>query len=81
MEVRVLLFGPEAAVAGCTGVNIHVEGTCTCATLKQELERTLPALKDRLACARLAVNSEFAAPEQMIGPGDEVALIGMVSGG
>jgi molybdopterin converting factor small subunit len=81
MEVRVLLFGPEAAVAGRSDVSVRIDGACTCAALKREIERIIPALKGRLTGARLAVNSEFASPEQTISLGDEVALIGMVSGG
>ena len=81
MEVRVLLFGPEAAVAGRSDVCVHIDGACTCAAVRREIERSVPALKGRLTGARMAVNSEFASPEQTINSGDEVALIGMVSGG
>lgn len=81
MEVRVLLFGPEAAAAGCADVRLHIDGVCTCASIKRELARSVPALAGVVGSARLAVNSEFASPEQAIMPGDEIALIGMVSGG
>ena len=81
MEVRVLLFGAEAAAAGRADVRVRVDGACTCATVKRELARALPALAGMVGSARVAVNAEFAPPEQPIKDGDEVALIGMVSGG
>lgn len=81
MEVHVLLFGPEARAAGCSRVSVHVEAPCTCDTLKHELARTVPAIASLIPAARIALNAEFAPPGCTIAPGDEVALIGMVSGG
>ncbi len=45
--------------------------------LAQDAEPLAPSL----ASSRLAVNHEFVDSEHVIKPDDEVALIGMVSGG
>jgi molybdopterin converting factor small subunit len=87
MKVRVLLFGPEAAAAGrdCVTVNAAADsgaGAITCGQLSGLLADACPALRPSLATARFAVNGEFApSPETPVREGDEVALIGLVSGG
>ena len=81
MLVRVLLFGPEAQATGRRDVSLDVSPPVTCARIKGMLAETLPILAGTIGAARLAVNAEFAPPEQVVHPGDEVALIGMVSGG
>lgn len=80
MHVRVLLFGGEALAAGSDAVTVSVDSP-TCASVREALATAHPALRPQLGSARFAVNSEFAAPDQPIQPGDEVALIGLVSGG
>ena len=80
-SVRVLLFGAEAAAMGAASVSVAVESGCTCEVLRECLAGEHAALRPFLKTARFAVNSEFAAPGRAVGPGDEVALIGMVSGG
>jgi molybdopterin converting factor small subunit len=81
MTVRVLLFGAEADAAGRDAVAVSLPPGSTCERLKDVLAREVPELKPLLSAARLAVNAEFAPPGATIHPGDEVALIGLVSGG
>ncbi len=81
MRVRVLLFGPEADAAGASEVSVDVDETPTCAALRAHLARAVPALVPSLPGCRFALNGEFAPDSSAIGEGDEVALIGMVSGG
>lgn len=86
MKMRVLLFGPEAAAAGrdCVIVDTADSGATaiTCRHLSGLLGDACPALRPSLATARFAVNGEFApSPETPVREGDEVALIGLVSGG
>lgn len=81
MEVRVLLFGPEADALGRREAPVEVPEPVTCARLKDALRRAHPALAPYLPAGRVAVNASFASPETRIAPGDEVALIGLVSGG
>lgn len=40
-----------------------------------------PAIAPMLPSLRFALNGEFAHPEAIVRQGDEVALIGLVSGG
>lgn len=82
MEVTVLLFGPQANLVGERSLAIKTAtDTPNAADVLAALAAMAPALADSLSASELAVNHEFAAPERLIGPNDEVALIGMVSGG
>lgn len=82
MRIRVLLFGPEAAAVGRPAVEVSLEGDRTDGrTLLEHLAAEHPALAPHLRSARLAVNHEFAEPTRPIHATDEVALIGLVSGG
>ncbi|MFO0860286.1 MAG: MoaD/ThiS family protein [Phycisphaerales bacterium] len=77
MRVQVLLFGSERAAVGRASVEIEFDGKASAREVLRALGERWPALKGK----RLAVNHAFATGEEMIGPKDEVALIGMVSGG
>lgn len=81
MTVRVLLFGPEAAAARSDALTMDVPAGSTADAVKAAIAGACPALSPLLPAARLAVNSAFARGDQPINPGDEVALIGLVSGG
>ena len=81
MRVRVLLFGPQADAAGRSAVELELPEPADCRTLRERLAAAHPELAPSMAASRLAVNHEFAPPEQTIREGDEVALIGLVSGG
>ena len=84
MEIVVKLFGPLAAACG-RDVTVVVESTrgqpVTCATVRLRLAEVAPSLAGLLPACRLAVNGCYASEEQAIQEGDEVALIGLVSGG
>jgi molybdopterin converting factor small subunit len=75
------LFGPEAAAVGTSWIDLRVKTPATCADVREQLAAAQTSLRPLLAGARFAVNSEFAPLDRVIQPGDEVALIGMVSGG
>lgn len=81
MIVRVLFFGAEAGALGRSHADVDLDGDRTCRAMMLRLAECFPVLHGHLRVARLAVNSEFAGPERVIGEGDEVALIGLVSGG
>jgi len=81
MRVEVLLFGAEAAAAGGDRVEVEAPEGAGVHEVKERLGAACPALLPMLGAGRLAVNSEFAGPERVVRPGDEVALIGLVSGG
>ena len=82
MKITVLLFGPQARRVGRRDVVIECPGdSATGAQLRAALANAAPALADTLPASRLAVNHAYIGEEDPIHPGDEVALIGMVSGG
>jgi molybdopterin converting factor small subunit len=82
MQVRVLLFGPESVALGRDSVTIDLPAAgAACRDVSERLAAEYPALAPFLPASRLAVNHEFARPEQPVTPDDEIALIGLVSGG
>jgi len=81
MTVRVLLFGSEAIAAGRGTVEVELPDGQGCAHLRRALVAAYPALGPFADQARFAINSEFAPLDAPIRAGDEVALIGLVSGG
>jgi len=82
MTLDVLLFGPLASRAGTGQITLSVEGfPLSCAALRASLARAHPELAESLPLHRFAVNARFVGDEDVVREGDEVALIGMVSGG
>ena len=82
MQVTVRLFGHEARAAGRATVSVHLaDERCTCGRLREALLAAEPSLAATLPQCRLAVNHSFASDTQPIAATDEVALIGLVSGG
>lgn len=81
MRVRVLLFGPESVVLGRDSVTVELPAGADCRAVSDRLATEYPALAPFLPTSRLAVNHEFARPEQAVAPTDEIALIGLVAGG
>lgn len=82
MRITVKLFGPEAAAAGRSTVEVEVpRDICDAATLRSAVSEACPPLAERIDALRLAVNCEFADEDTTLVASDEVALIGQVSGG
>lgn len=82
MRVTVKLFGHEARSLGGREASVDMPGESpTCRDLRVALSAQHPALAASLASCRFAVNHQFVADDHAIHPGDEVALIGAVSGG
>lgn len=81
MQVRVLLFGPYALALGQSSCTVSVRDDATACAVLDEIKRSMPALAPLMTGARLAVNHSFASLDVPIRENDEVALIGMVSGG
>lgn len=79
-----LLFGPAAAALGgrdSVRVPLATGGAATVAELGRAMRERFPALEPMVASGRFAINHSFAHDHDPIGPGDEIALIAMVSGG
>jgi molybdopterin converting factor small subunit len=81
MELVVRLFGPEAELTGVSQVTVRVDGPLTCRELREAITRDVPSLAARMSTCRLAVNHEFVDDAFLVSEQDEVALIGLVSGG
>ena len=82
MRCTILLFGPEARDAGHRSVTVETAGSePSCEQLRMALASEVPVLAERLPSCRFAVNQEFATDALVVKSGDEVALIGAVSGG
>ena len=81
IRTTVRLFGPEAQRAGVASVGIELPEGARVPDVIDAIERARPALAGRIAHCRLAVNHAFASHDTEVRPGDELALIGLVSGG
>ncbi|MFG0286053.1 MAG: MoaD/ThiS family protein [Phycisphaerales bacterium JB039] len=81
MEIETLLFGPAVDAAGTDRVTITLPERATAAEALAALAEQHPRLAQMVGFGRLAVNHEYAAPDQRLTPMDEVALISLVSGG
>lgn len=82
MLVRVLLFGPQARLAGSEAVDVSIDQPkVTAETVLAALGEQHTVLQESIPSSRLAINHEFAGATDPVGPSDELALIGMVSGG
>ena len=82
MTLTIKLFGPQATLAGEREVTIKTpQPSATAGEVLRLLGQVSPALGPSLDASRLAINHEFAADTTVVRPSDEIALIGMVSGG
>lgn len=82
MTITVKLFGPEAQAAGRREVVVQLAGErATCGELRRALGEAAAELRPHLPGCRFAVNHAFVGDDDAVAPGDEVAIIGKVSGG
>jgi molybdopterin synthase catalytic subunit len=81
VEITIRLFGAEAEAQGDSQVTVRVETPAHCGQLRRMLAERHPALAPRLPACRFAVNHAFVGEEHPVVEEDEVALIGLVSGG
>ena len=81
MRVTVRLFAGIAEAAGERVIALDLPNGASAADARDAVAARFPVAA--LACSRvaLAVNASYAAPEQPLAAGDEVALIPPVSGG
>ncbi len=76
-----LLFGAASTALGTGRVRLALPSPCTARQALDHLAVHDARLRPFTQAGRLAVNHRFAQADQAINPGDEVALIAMVSGG
>lgn len=78
----VLVFGPQAVQLGAGSARVGgVDFPIRACDLMGRIVEQFPTLESSIGVSRLAVNQEFVAGDSMIHAGDEVALIGLISGG
>jgi molybdopterin synthase sulfur carrier subunit len=80
MKINILAFGIAKDIFGGSSIDIELPADSSVYNLKYALEKEYPRLK-QLASYMLAVNNEYALPEDSIHPNDEIAIIPPVSGG
>ncbi len=75
------LFGPQAKLAGTRELRVTVAKPVTVAAVLHAIATDCPPLAASAQASRLAVNQRFAGSDEAVAAGDELALIGMISGG
>jgi len=78
--VTVQLFASYAESFGGPTLELPLKSGSTVADLLDHL-RVLPGASILPDSPRVAVNRKFATADQVVGPGDEIALIPPVAGG
>jgi molybdopterin converting factor subunit 1 len=81
VRVEVRLFAVARHRAGRPTIALELPEPATVAALKRALAEACPALAPLVPSLRIAVNSEYAADDEPIPSGAEVAAIPPVSGG
>jgi molybdopterin converting factor small subunit len=82
MLARVKLFGPMRLAVGDGELSLALHSDApSCAALRSEIRVKEPRLTGLIDGCRFAVNGRFADEEQVLAEGDEIALVGFVSGG
>jgi molybdopterin converting factor small subunit len=80
MKVNILAFGVAKDIFGGSSIGVELPNDSSVYNLKYSLEKQYPRLK-QLASYMVAVNNEYALPEDIIYEKDEIAVIPPVSGG
>lgn len=78
MDVTVRLFAAFADALGATETTVSVAEPVTVGAFRIAMARLAPRLPPR---PLVAINAEYADDDQIIAPGDEVAVIAPVAGG
>ncbi|MEM1211780.1 MAG: MoaD/ThiS family protein [Planctomycetota bacterium] len=81
MTITVHLFGMQARLADSRSLQLELPDDANCGAILERLGVEYPALSPSLSGSRLAVNHRYAEPDEKLAEDDEVALIGMISGG
>lgn len=81
MTVEVKLFARARELAGSGSVSVELDEGATVARLRAALTAAYPRLAEILPRCKVAVGGEFARDDDVVHPGDEVAVLPPVSGG
>lgn len=80
MRLTLQAFGIARDICGGSSVELETPDQITVAQLQALLNARYPRL-GQLASFLLAVNEEYAQPDQLLSPTDEIVIIPPVSGG
>ena len=81
MEITVRFFALYRERAGRNAFPVQLAQGATVADLTAEVRRQFPGLAPPQVQIVVAVNADYAEPEAVLHPGDDVCLIPPVSGG
>jgi threonine synthase/molybdopterin converting factor subunit 1 len=81
MRITVRLFATLRDRAGREQITLDLPEPADVTALLTRLAADFPALEPSLSTVLIAINHEYAFPEDVLTPGDEVALFPPVSGG
>jgi len=79
MPARVLFFGATADITGHREIEISVSDDLTAEAALKEIVRNLPGLGSHKLL--ISINQQYAAQDEIIREGDELAIFTAVSGG
>ena len=79
-SISVLLFGIARDLTGQTTISIPLREEASVGELLDQLHQQYPALTS-IRSLLVAVNGEYAEPDQRLTRNDEIAIIPPVSGG
>lgn len=80
-NVKVLLFGAAADLAGKREIEVPIKPGATLDELWAEAVGEYPGLSPMRGILAFAINGEYAEKDAKVSPGDEVAFLPPVSGG
>jgi molybdopterin converting factor subunit 1 len=81
VKVRVLLFARLKELAGSDALELETAQGATLGELWMRLQDQFPSLQAFVHPPLMAVNREYASPDQLLKAEDEVAFFPPVSGG
>ncbi len=81
MEITVRFFALYRERAGLSSLAMELPDGASVAALTDVVRQRFPRLAPPEVKIVVAVNAEYAEPEQVLRPGDDVCLIPPVSGG
>lgn len=81
MKIEVTLFATLKERIGKRQINIEISEPVSVSKLLSEISNQYPQIKNSSGNILVSVNQEFAAKDQIIALGDEVAMFPPVSGG
>lgn len=79
--MRVLFFGMMKELAGKSQDELNLQNGALVRDVLQHFEAQLPQLREFRSSLAVAVNEQYASPDTVLKPDDEIAILPPVSGG